>query len=577
MKRWIVPAFALLFLSRSASAQDPLPTYPVGSNPEHMVVGDFNDDGRPDLAVANRGSDTVSVLLGNGDGTFQAARDSAAGSSPSLVLTGDLNGDAKADLVTVSDHYGSHVLLGNGDGTFQPPEAVLLPPEQAPGRAADLGDLDGDGRLDLVATGMIAVTEYYYDNDAPYPSDPIPYDRLYGYLNVLPGNGDGTFGPAAAEYLGEQTIQRLALHDFDDDGRADVVSDGQVVRLGNGDGTVQAPSHAAGGALMNASTPAWDFDRDGKLDLLMQDGSPAAFVVRGNGDGTFQRTFAPLGDAYSAAVGDVNRDGTLDIVLVGGPTSGTARYAAVLLGYGDGTFDRSAIWDLGTGTFGYSWLTAAVLADLDGDGLTDLAVSDYYRGAVAVAHNAGNWPALSRIDAPANFTAVAGSERVSLSWSAVAGADGYVVQRGAAPGGPYQTIATGLTQATFADTSAPLGSTYYYVVAGVEGSTVGSPSAEAAAAPLPYPPTKLTAKARGRPRDQIDLRWTASAGNNVAYYKVYSSTSAGDVLVATLGTATSYTVTGLAQRTTYSFLVTAVHAGGQESFASNVASVRTRP
>jgi probable HAF family extracellular repeat protein len=182
-------------------------------------------------------------------------------------------------------------------------------------------------------------------------------------------------------------------------------------------------------------------------------------------------------------------------------------------------------------------------------------------------------PVRQALHSPAYFTAVAGSERVSLSWSAVSGADGYVVQRGAAPGGPYQTIATGLTQTMYSDTSAPLGSTYYYVVAGVEGTMVGSPSAEAAAAPLPYPPTNLAAKAgKLRSKDRVDLRWTASASNNVAHYKVYRS---GNYLVATLGRATSYTVTGLARRTTYSFWVTAVHAGGQESLASNVATVVT--
>lgn len=186
-------------------------------------------------------------------------------------------------------------------------------------------------------------------------------------------------------------------------------------------------------------------------------------------------------------------------------------------------------------------------------------------------------PVQQALHAPAYFGAYAGSESVSLSWSAVCGADSYVVQRGTAPGGPYQTIATGLTQTMYSDTSAQLGSTYYYVVAGVEGSTVGSPSAEVAAAPLPYSPTNLTAKAgKGRSKDEVALGWTASASNNVAHYKVYRyDPYAGNVLVGTLGPATSYTVTGLARRTTYYFWVTAVHAGGQESLASNVATVVT--
>ncbi len=405
MKRWIVPAFALLCLSRSASALDPPPTYPVGSHPWDMVVGDFNNDGRPDLAVANVFGRTVSVLLGNGDGTFQAARNSVVDYYPHSLLAGDLNGDAKSDLVTFSEYYGSYVLLGNGDGTFRPPQqgGIALPGVAAGTERAALGDLNGDGRLDLVAASFTSTLVGDYDPDGPYGDTRT--SRADGYLSVLLGNGDGTFGAVVVEPLGEGVfIERLALGDFNGDGRADVVSDelgGLGVRLGNGDGTLQAPRQSPVGAgLMNTSTPVGDFDRDGKLDVLIQSSDSFA-VSLGNGHGTFLRTdFAPLGDAVqnpfgsavpSAAVGDVNTDGKLDIVVVRSSAEDATRSAVVLLGNGDGTFHVAPIWDLGK-FVGNSYLSAAVLADLDGDGLPELAAADAYQDAVVLAHNPGGRP-----------------------------------------------------------------------------------------------------------------------------------------------------------------------------------------
>jgi fibronectin type 3 domain-containing protein len=142
-------------------------------------------------------------------------------------------------------------------------------------------------------------------------------------------------------------------------------------------------------------------------------------------------------------------------------------------------------------------------------------------------------------------------------------------------GGPYQTIASGLTQTSYVDTSAPLGSTYHYVVAAVKGATASPPSADVAATPLPYAPTGLTAKAlTGRYKGQATLNWTASASSGVAHYKVFRRDPNGAVvLVATVGNVSTYTATGLKRRTRYGFWVTAVHSGGQESAASNTVFV----
>src|SRR5207245_3949973 len=119
----------------------------VGTNPRSVVVGDFNGDGRLDLAVTNASSydvpGTVSVLLGNGDGTFQSALSFAAGSDARSVAVGDFNGDGRPDLaVANADYHGSVlVLLGSGDGTFQP--ALSIAVGSTPSSVA-VGDVDGD-------------------------------------------------------------------------------------------------------------------------------------------------------------------------------------------------------------------------------------------------------------------------------------------------------------------------------------------------------------------------------------------------------------------------------------------------
>src|SRR5712691_4761473 len=136
MNRNLAIAFVLLislgYPAKSGAVDFAPPTsYPVGTNPVAVVAGDFNGDGKPDLAVANSGSANVSVLLGNGDGTFKDAVNSSAGPSPQALAVGDFNGDHKLDLIVISPGDTTtgtpgvaNMLLGNGDGTFQPPVKI---------------------------------------------------------------------------------------------------------------------------------------------------------------------------------------------------------------------------------------------------------------------------------------------------------------------------------------------------------------------------------------------------------------------------------------------------------------------
>jgi hypothetical protein len=177
-------------------------TYPTGRNPLSTIVGDFNGDGNLDVAVANTRfrEDSVSVLLGKGDGTFQPQQKFSTGNNAYSVRTADLNGDAVLDLVvTGKDNPGfpmvAGVLLGNGDGTFQP--HVDYPTGREP-LAVALADLNGDGQLDIV-TGNFA--------DAT--------------LSVLLGKGDGTFEPQLVfPELGET---QFAFADLNNDGRIEVL------------------------------------------------------------------------------------------------------------------------------------------------------------------------------------------------------------------------------------------------------------------------------------------------------------------------------------------------------------------
>jgi VCBS repeat protein/IPT/TIG domain-containing protein len=225
---------------------------PAGAYVLAVCAGDFNGDGKLDLAVANSLADTISVLLGNGDGTFQAPVNYATGAGPGALIAADLNGDDKLDLVIANGGDNKiSVLLGNGDGTFQ--SQVTYGTGLSPASVIT-ADFNGDGKLDLAIANIGLVGE---------PGNTV---------SILLGNGDGTFQPAV-NYLTNDFPRQLVAGDFNGDDKLDLAAitgpgpTGAIsVLLGNGDGTFRPHTDYATPVGANAVATA-DFNADGLLDF----------------------------------------------------------------------------------------------------------------------------------------------------------------------------------------------------------------------------------------------------------------------------------------------------------------------
>jgi FG-GAP-like repeat/Abnormal spindle-like microcephaly-assoc'd, ASPM-SPD-2-Hydin len=385
-KRWLayicVPFFVLFASISAASAQ----TYTFGQAtlptgvvlPSAVATADLNGDGKLDLVVTSLQNSTVTVFMGQPDGSFTATFSSATGFNPSALLLADINGDGNLDIVVANENcvFFGHVgitacedgsvsiLLGNGDGTFQPHQDFLTAPTPT---SVQVADMNGDGKLDLIVGCNPAI------------GDPAPVSSPINTVSVLLGNGDGTF-QTHVDYFPPSGAARsstrawVAVADFNGDGKPDVatgyflppLNDGTIppavaIFLGNGDGTLRSPLSVqlpdGPGSTPVGFAVAADFNGDGKQDLAV-----LGATLLGNGDGTFTPIGSVSGGSGQIVAIDLNQDGKLDFVGVG--PSGIY----TVLGNGDGTFqfDTESVMPTASGT------TGVAVGDFNGDGRLDV-------------------------------------------------------------------------------------------------------------------------------------------------------------------------------------------------------------
>jgi hypothetical protein len=419
---------------------------PNGTWDDEILSADLNGDGKPDLVVVHTpGPATFDVFLGNGDGTFALANPTPIPLSSTNLIAGvlsDVSGDGEVDLVVIDDQSPAtlSVILGNGDGTFQSANTAAL----SSGNLSNVAfaDFNGDGKIDFAATdsnsnGQTVV--YLAQSNGTYLAGAplVTAEHVYGTCSTAAGdlngdgkpeivtancgsnleelivyvnNGDGTFQSgkyyAPAEDSGAGTDADLSpvavtIADVNGDGKNDIVcsnytSSDVTILLGNGDGTVKIPNagYSIGG---NAGYPAVvaDFNGDGLADIVIPDENYSLVYLQGYGDGSFRAAkdyYAPIFDDYGAnstaiASGDFNGDGYPDFVV---GNNGYNQYGVstigitVFLSRPDGTLMPGVNYGSG-GNF-----VGVAVADFDGDKILDIAAVDDTNNLVQIFHGRGD-------------------------------------------------------------------------------------------------------------------------------------------------------------------------------------------
>ncbi len=332
--------------------------------PMQIALADLNGDGFLDMVTTDYGtaeqcfteegySNTVSVSLGNGDGTFQDAvlYELGAASRPNSISIADIDNDDKLDLVvqTAQDDQ-VYTLTGNGDGTFN--NATTFDPNLSVLSAIGTGDINGDGNVDVISTGRKVGTSGY---------------RVYVNL----GDGEGKFTENLTGTVIESTAFDMEVADLNDDGNDDVITVNRSAKsvsvlMSNGTSTLStAVTYREDDAVYDVTTG--DLDGDSILDMVVATGNNVT-VYQGAGDGSFTKigTYEGGNTVTSVGLGDVNGDGSLDIVS----TAGKDDEISIFFGNGDGTFEARKSYSSGDGPM------SVAVGDLNNDGLADAVTAN---------------------------------------------------------------------------------------------------------------------------------------------------------------------------------------------------------
>ena len=345
-------------------------SFDCGTFMEGIAAGDFNRDGKLDLATQGSTAGGVTILFSDGEGDFTDPPAYAAGLQPNLIHLGDLNHDGFPDAVVASSLSNFNVLLGDGKGGFLPPRSL-----DAPGQISDfvLADMNGDGNLDIVAVTLLE-------------------NSTASFVSVFLGLGDGKFGPPinTAIPLSEEIRTGLAVGDLNHDGKLDVVTSfisttGYIeVLLGAGDGSFQTSTSIPAGASAGPVVLA-DFTCDGNLDIAVGNANGVLVFLGDGKGGVTSAAFTPLSEfVTSLAAGDLNGDGSMDLVAAVGGINGPHLGAQVLYGKRNGAFTPGPF--LPTGDTSYQ----VAIADLNGDPFPDIIVQNWYFQNTAIVLGSAN-------------------------------------------------------------------------------------------------------------------------------------------------------------------------------------------
>jgi hypothetical protein len=384
------PGTVSVLLGNGDGTFQPHVDYSVGDFPTGIVAGDFNADGKTDLAISNEFDASVSILYGNGDGTFQQQVAFAVGSDPTSIATGDFNGDGKSDLIASCVGSGVvTVLLNHGGGTYTRVDSStnLFSPDRS---LTVTGKFDASGKLDAIISSQI-----------------------FGQLYLLEGNGDGSFKlptPLVSPTAGE--VYTLIAADINRDGNTDlaygaVAPPAFSVLLGDGSGGFARPIPSPISATASAAFA--DVNGDGFLDLITpHEGLSSVALILGNGMGGFgfPTTRNLSGTVYgpnSTVVADFNGDGRPDLAVA--ETNFPNGQVAVSLGEGQGNFAAPILSPLLSQAINNQ--DRMLSGDFNGDGKTDLIVMDDYSTGFQVLFGNGDGtfqaPVDTKLNTPLNF------------------------------------------------------------------------------------------------------------------------------------------------------------------------------